>query len=224
MVGLPVGRFTRVFLNYSYEVIDIEGLDALLGDDPADSERRPHPGSAVLRRGGPAAREQFTPSLVHNTVDNPYTPRSGMKLHEHLPAGRRSAGRHRQLLPAGRGSRLLHPPPAAHGAGDARPDGVHQPLRRHQAAPVLPALLPGRRDPDPRVQHPHGGPPGREQPRPGRQQVRAVQRRVLHRHRRAVALPVLLRREARPSWRTRRSTSGSSGPRRAPSCASSCPC
>jgi outer membrane protein insertion porin family len=80
LVGLPVGRFTRGFLNYAYEVIDIEGLDALLGDDPANPDDGPILDPLFFGEEGRRRESRLTPSLVHNTVDNPYTPRSGRKL------------------------------------------------------------------------------------------------------------------------------------------------
>jgi outer membrane protein insertion porin family len=80
LVGLPLGRFTRGFVNYAYEVIDIEGLDALLGDDPADPDDGPILDPLFFGEEGRRRESRFTPSVVHNTVDNPYTPRSGVKL------------------------------------------------------------------------------------------------------------------------------------------------
>jgi outer membrane protein insertion porin family len=80
LVGLPLGRFTRGFVNYAYEVIDIEGLDALLGDDPANPDDGPILDPLFFGEEGRRRESRFTPSVVHNTVDNPYTPRSGIKL------------------------------------------------------------------------------------------------------------------------------------------------
>jgi outer membrane protein insertion porin family len=79
IVGLPVGRFTRGFLNYAYEVIDIEGLNDLLGTDP-DGTEGPILDPTFFGEEGRRRESRLTPSLVHNTVDNPYTPRSGVKL------------------------------------------------------------------------------------------------------------------------------------------------
>jgi outer membrane protein insertion porin family len=79
IVGLPLGRFTRGFLNYAYEVIDIEGLSDLLGTDP-DPTNGPILDPTFFGQEGRRRESRLTPSVVHNTVDNPYTPRSGMKL------------------------------------------------------------------------------------------------------------------------------------------------
>jgi outer membrane protein insertion porin family len=80
--GLPLGRFTRLFGSYSYEIIDISGLDALLGVDPnePDDDDDPVFDPFFFGEEGRRRESKFTPSLVHNTVDNPWTPRSGLKL------------------------------------------------------------------------------------------------------------------------------------------------
>jgi outer membrane protein insertion porin family len=81
LVGLPLGRFTRGFMNYAYEVIDIEGLDALTGDNPPTSpDGTPILDPLFFGEEGRRRESRITPSAVHNTVDNPYTPRSGRKL------------------------------------------------------------------------------------------------------------------------------------------------
>jgi outer membrane protein insertion porin family len=81
--GLPIGRrgFNRVFANYSYQIINIQGLNALLGIDP----NNPNPDEPLFDpfffgEEGKRRESTISPSLVHNTVDNPYTPRSGTKL------------------------------------------------------------------------------------------------------------------------------------------------
>jgi outer membrane protein insertion porin family len=78
--GLPAGRFSRLFTNYSYQVIRISGLDV-----PAGAGESQVPGQAPvfnpLLFGGDADRTEstFSPSFIYNTVDNPFTPRRGMK-------------------------------------------------------------------------------------------------------------------------------------------------
>ena len=81
--GLPLGRFTRVFSNYTYEVIDTAGLDSLL-----EGKGTSEPGEPIFSPfldEGRHRESRLSPSLVHNTVDNPYTPRSGLKLSATLP-------------------------------------------------------------------------------------------------------------------------------------------
>ena len=96
VLGLPLGRFTRFFTNYSYEVINIQGLSGeFLEKDQDGDPATPNPEPETPPTTDPTAplfdpfffgeegrrrESKFTPSFVHNTVDNPYTPRSGMKL------------------------------------------------------------------------------------------------------------------------------------------------
>ena len=82
-VGLPLGRrgFNRIFANYSYQLIRIDGLSELLGIDPTN----PNPDEPLFDpfffgEEGKRRESTFSPSLVHNSVDNPYTPRSGKKF------------------------------------------------------------------------------------------------------------------------------------------------
>jgi outer membrane protein insertion porin family len=82
-VGLPLGRrgFNRIFANYSYQHIRIDGLSELLGIDPTN----PNPDEPLFDpfffgEEGKRRESTFSPSLVHNSVDNPYTPRSGKKF------------------------------------------------------------------------------------------------------------------------------------------------
>jgi outer membrane protein insertion porin family len=78
--GFSVGRFSRLFTNYSYEVIKIGGVDA-----PGGAGENTTPGGPVfnplLFAGDLENRTEsrFTPNYVFNTVDNPFTPRRGMK-------------------------------------------------------------------------------------------------------------------------------------------------
>jgi outer membrane protein insertion porin family len=81
LFGLPLGRFSRFFTSYSYEVIDITGVNA------TKPSSLPQPGQPIVpfydpfALGGPGVQREsrLTPSIVHNTVDNPFTPRSGLK-------------------------------------------------------------------------------------------------------------------------------------------------
>ena len=65
-----------MFANYSYEVIDIAGLDEFLGIDPDEppDPRRTSPSSTPSSSAQEGRRREsrlITPSVVHNTVDNP---------------------------------------------------------------------------------------------------------------------------------------------------------
>jgi outer membrane protein insertion porin family len=71
--GYPVGRFTRLFGNYAYEVIDTaisKDLQTGAGDPLFNS----------YLDNGRNIESRTSPSLVYNTVDNPFTPRDGMRF------------------------------------------------------------------------------------------------------------------------------------------------
>ena len=84
VTGFLVGKWSRAFLNYTYEVIKLSEAD------PADVSNPFFPGAGGINTG-PAydpllfgdyadrTERRLTPNLVYNTVDNPYTPRAGMR-------------------------------------------------------------------------------------------------------------------------------------------------
>jgi outer membrane protein insertion porin family len=80
--GVPLGRFTRLFTNYSYEIVNIENL----GDSGTSTgDGTPTPGIPVFDpfyfgEEGKRRESKISPSVVHNTVDNPWTPRDGERL------------------------------------------------------------------------------------------------------------------------------------------------
>ena len=78
LLGLPLGRFTRLFTSYSYEIVKVEITeDAEL--DPIDVLQPTVVNPYYLQDAGERRESRLTPSLVFNTVDNPWTPRSGTK-------------------------------------------------------------------------------------------------------------------------------------------------
>ena len=83
--GVPIGRkgFNRLFANYSFQLINIEGLSELLGIDPnapVTDPTQPVFDPFLFGEEGRRKESTISPSFVHNTVDNPYTPRSGKKF------------------------------------------------------------------------------------------------------------------------------------------------
>ncbi len=77
VAGFPLGRFTRLFTNYNYEIVDF----TILPPDPAFVGAPTTPIFDPTLFGVRTGHEsRFSPSLVYNTVDNPYTPRSGFRL------------------------------------------------------------------------------------------------------------------------------------------------
>lgn len=79
VLGVPVGRFSRLFANYSYELINIQGLAALTGPVTTPTPGQPIFDPFFFGEEGKRRESKFTPSFIHNTVDNPWTPRSGVK-------------------------------------------------------------------------------------------------------------------------------------------------
>ena len=82
--GFLVGKWSRAFLNYTYEVIKLSEAD------PADLTNPFLPGAGQITSGptydpllfgdySDRTESRITPNLVYNTVDNPYTPRAGMR-------------------------------------------------------------------------------------------------------------------------------------------------
>jgi outer membrane protein insertion porin family len=76
--GFPLGRFTRLFASYTYEIIDTAGLSSLLGGSTTGTAGEPV--YAPFLEDGRHPESRVGPSLVYNTVDNPYTPRKGMRV------------------------------------------------------------------------------------------------------------------------------------------------
>jgi len=80
--GLPIGRrgFLRLFASYTYEVVDTAGLGNLANGSVIPTSTTGEPIFAPFLDDGRHPESRIAPSLVYNTVDNPYTPRKGMKI------------------------------------------------------------------------------------------------------------------------------------------------
>jgi outer membrane protein insertion porin family len=86
--GFPVSRFSRAFASYAYQIVDLydvdeQALERLRGasGSGAGSIDTPvvDPG-LLLDNLGRRYESRITPSWVHNTVDNPFLPRSGSRV------------------------------------------------------------------------------------------------------------------------------------------------
>jgi outer membrane protein insertion porin family len=73
--GVPLRRFTRLFATYGYEIVD-----TAMTDDLRQSLLDGSSASAFLVQDGRFVESSITPSIVHDTVDNPFAPRSGRRL------------------------------------------------------------------------------------------------------------------------------------------------
>jgi outer membrane protein insertion porin family len=79
--GVPVGRgFTRFFTNYSYQRVRVNDINTIY-TDPTVLRRNPFlADSLLIGQGGERVISKITPSIVHNTVDNPIFPTTGRRL------------------------------------------------------------------------------------------------------------------------------------------------
>ncbi len=80
--GVPLRGFSRMFFAYSYENVRVSDLNPVYYSQESDLvQRNPYlRDSLLLGEGGRRTISKVTPSFVHNTVDNPVFPNSGMRL------------------------------------------------------------------------------------------------------------------------------------------------
>ncbi|HSL22354.1 MAG TPA: outer membrane protein assembly factor BamA [Vicinamibacterales bacterium] len=77
--GFPLRDFTRMFTTYSYERTQVKELYEGY-NDPELQQRNPYLyDSLLLGQGGRRTISKVTPSVVHNTVDNPIFPTTGRR-------------------------------------------------------------------------------------------------------------------------------------------------
>jgi outer membrane protein insertion porin family len=78
--GFPLAGFSRMFVAYSYEAVKVSDLNPIYYA-PELVQRNPYlRDSLLLGEGGRRTISKIVPSFVHNTVDNPIFPNSGMRL------------------------------------------------------------------------------------------------------------------------------------------------
>src|SRR6185437_2452454 len=79
-MGFPLGNgFTRMFMNYSYERVHVSEISDQY-TDPAVLQNNPFlADSLLIGQNGERIISKVTPSIVHNTVDNPIFPTSGRR-------------------------------------------------------------------------------------------------------------------------------------------------
>jgi outer membrane protein insertion porin family len=86
--GFPLSRFSRAYASYSYQIVDLYDVDEQALERLRNASE---PGNGSI--GGPVVdpelllgnlgrryESRITPSWVHNTVDNPFLPRSGTRV------------------------------------------------------------------------------------------------------------------------------------------------
>jgi len=78
--GFPVADFTRAYMGYGYEQVKVKELNPLY-NDPLLLARNPFLyDSLLIGLGGQRTVSKISPSVVHNTVDNPIFPTTGRRL------------------------------------------------------------------------------------------------------------------------------------------------
>jgi outer membrane protein insertion porin family len=80
--GFPSGPFSRVFMSYSYQRVQIKDLNPLyLQSTQAGGQNNPFLNdSLLLSSGGERRISKIGPSYIYNTIDNPIFPTAGRKL------------------------------------------------------------------------------------------------------------------------------------------------
>ena len=211
--GLPIGRWSRAFLNYGYSVITVREPDPDIVLNLYDLYyNSTYLDPRFFGLSGNFRESKISPTYVYNTVDHPIFPEHREETHRVLRCGRRPAGRECPLLQADARGRAPYPAHGRHLARTPR-DGELPPrvwrggsagrrTDRHlrcgaDRRALLQPVLHGRRVPDPRLLHPLRGPPERGRPVARREQDAAVQRGVRHTARRAAARHPVLRRRQR---------------------------
>jgi outer membrane protein assembly factor BamA len=169
--GRPLFNFSRLFLTYGYEVVDTAvSPDLLAGLDSTSSVGVPVFNPFLDE--GRHIESRVTPSFVHNTVDNPFTPRSGRKVSLNLPSPVDSSG-HDQLCQTGRGDRAVRPAHEANGARRTAQRRLRAPVRRTRALPYYLRYFLGGEYQIRGVDIRTVGPDRQSEPRARRRQVRA---------------------------------------------------
>jgi outer membrane protein insertion porin family len=78
--GFPLRDFTRMFMNYSYEQVQVKDLNELFYD-PEYVSRNPFLADALLiGQGGRRVISKVTPTVRFDTIDNPIFPTTGRRL------------------------------------------------------------------------------------------------------------------------------------------------
>ena len=79
-LGIPLAIFTRMFLGYGYESVNVSDLNPLF-NDPLVLQNNPFlQDSLLIGEDGSRTVSRVTPSVMHNTIDNPIFPNSGKRI------------------------------------------------------------------------------------------------------------------------------------------------
>ncbi|MFB3854272.1 MAG: outer membrane protein assembly factor BamA [Vicinamibacterales bacterium] len=78
--GLPLRDFTRLFVNYSLEQTRVKDVNDLYLDETVLATNPYLKDTLLIGAGGRRTISKITPSLIHNTVDNPLFPTAGKRF------------------------------------------------------------------------------------------------------------------------------------------------
>ena len=87
--GFPAGPFSRLFVSYSYQRVQVKDLNPLYCSDAAALANNPFLADSLLtNQGGQRRISKIGPSYMYNTIDNPIFPTTGRKLSLSVERGR----------------------------------------------------------------------------------------------------------------------------------------
>jgi outer membrane protein insertion porin family len=78
--GWPLAGFSRMFLTYSYESVSVSDLNPIYYAEDIVRQNPYLADSLLIGEGGQRRISKITPQFVHNTVDNPIFPNTGMRV------------------------------------------------------------------------------------------------------------------------------------------------
>jgi len=78
--GFPVRDFTRLFVNYSLEQTRVKDVNDLYLDETVLATNPYLKDTLLIGAGGHRTISKITPSLIHNTIDNPMFPTTGKRF------------------------------------------------------------------------------------------------------------------------------------------------
>jgi outer membrane protein insertion porin family len=78
--GFPLANFSRMFLTYSYEQVQVTDLNPFYSNPVLIAQNPFLADSLLLGVGGRRTISKVVPSFVHNTIDNPIFPNTGRRV------------------------------------------------------------------------------------------------------------------------------------------------
>lgn len=79
-IGFPLADFTRMFLNYSYQAVRVTDVNPIFLTPQAIAGNPYLQDTLLISQGGARTVSKVTPSIVHDTVDNPIFPTTGRRF------------------------------------------------------------------------------------------------------------------------------------------------